>query len=189
MVGVKEAIFPFNMFPEVDPVLGPEMRATGEVMGAADTFEAAFFKAEDAAGSRLPLQGTVLITVTDSDKREAIGLARKLKELGFNIYATEHTGRHLKERGIDNKIIMKLHEGRPNIADAIINKEIHLIINTPVGKSGKVDDSYIRIMAIQHKIPYITTMAAAKASVDAIEAMRNQEIVPKALQDYHKSAT
>ncbi|QAT16531.1 carbamoyl phosphate synthase large subunit [Candidatus Velamenicoccus archaeovorus] len=186
MVGVKEAIFPFNMFPEVDPVLGPEMRATGEVMGAADTFEAAFFKAEDAAGSRLPLQGTVLITVTDSDKREAIGLARKLKELGFNIYATEHTGRHLKERGIENRVIMKLHEGRPNIADAIINKEIQLIINTPVGKSGKVDDSYIRIMAIQHKIPYITTMAAAKASVDAIEAMRNKEIVPKALQDYHK---
>ncbi len=187
MVGVKEAIFPFNMFPEVDPVLGPEMRATGEVMGAADTFEAAFFKAEDAAGSRLPLQGTVLITVTDSDKREAIGLARKLKELGFNIYATEHTGRHLKERGVENRVIMKLHEGRPNIADAIINKEIQLIINTPVGKSGKVDDSYIRIMAIQHKIPYITTMAAAKASVDAIEAMRNKEIVPKALQDYHKS--
>jgi len=189
MVGVKEAIFPFNMFPEVDPVLGPEMRATGEVMGAADTFEAAFFKAEDAAGSRLPLQGTVLITVTDSDKREAIGLARKLKELGFNIYATEHTGRHLKERGIENRVIMKLHEGRPNIADAIINKEIQLIINTPVGKSGKVDDSYIRIMAIQHKIPYITTMAAAKASVDAIEAMRNKEIVPKALQDYHKGVT
>jgi carbamoyl-phosphate synthase large subunit len=187
MVGVKEAIFPFNMFPEVDPVLGPEMRATGEVMGAADTFEAAFFKAEDAAGSRLPLQGTVLITVTDSDKREAIGLARKLKELGFNIYATEHTGHHLKERGVENRVIMKLHEGRPNIADAIINKEIQLIVNTPVGKSGKVDDSYIRIMAIQHKIPYITTMAAAKASVDAIEAMRNKEIVPKALQDYHKS--
>ncbi len=187
MVGVKEAIFPFNMFPEVDPVLGPEMRATGEVMGAADTFEAAFFKAEDAAGSRLPLAGNVLITVTDSDKREAIGVARKLKELGFNIYATEHTSRHLKERGVENKMIMKLHEGRPNIADAIINKEIQLIINTPVGKSGKVDDSYIRIMAIQHKIPYITTMAAAKASVDAIEAMRNKEIVPKALQDYHKS--
>ncbi len=186
MVGVKEAIFPFNMFPEVDPVLGPEMRATGEVMGAADTFEAAFFKAEDAAGSRLPLQGNVLITVTDSDKREAIGVARKLKEMGFSIYATEHTSRHLKERDVENKMIMKLHEGRPNIADAIINREIQLIINTPVGKSGKVDDSYIRIMAIQHKIPYITTMAAAKASVDAIEAMRNKEIVPKALQDYHK---
>ncbi len=185
MVGVKEAIFPFNMFPEVDPILGPEMRATGEVMGAADTFEAAFFKAQDAAGSRLPLSGTVLITVTDSDKRESIGVARKLKELGFNIYATEHTSKHLKERGVENRLIMKLGEGRPNIADAIINKEIQLIINTPLGRSGKADDSYIRIMAIQHKIPYITTMAAAKASVDAIEAMRNEEIVPKALQDYH----
>jgi carbamoyl-phosphate synthase large subunit len=188
MVGVKEAVFPFNMFPEVDPVLGPEMRATGEVMGAADTFEAAFFKAEDAVGSRLPLKGNVLVTVTDSDKREAIGVARKLTEMGFCVYATEHTSKHLKDRGIDNKLIMKLQEGRPNIADAIINKEIQLIINTPVGKFGKVDDSYIRKMAIQHKIPYITTMAAAKASVDAIEAMRNKEIVPKALQDYHKEA-
>lgn len=187
MVGVKEAIFPFNMFPEVDPVLGPEMRATGEVMGAADTFEAAFFKAQDAAGSKLPLQGAVLITVNDGDKREAIGVARKLKEMGFTIYATEHTGKHLKDRDVENKIIMKLGEGRPNIEDAIINKEIQLIINTPAGRSGKADDSYIRIMAIQHKIPYITTMAAAKASVDAIEAMRNKEIVPKALQEYHKN--
>ncbi|MFH0877673.1 MAG: carbamoyl-phosphate synthase large subunit [Candidatus Omnitrophota bacterium] len=186
MVGVKEAIFPFNMFPEVDPVLGPEMKATGEVMGAADTFESAFFKAQDAAGSRLPLEGTVLITVSDSDKREVIGVARKLKELGFTIYATEKTGKHLKERGIENRAIMKLQEGRPNIADAIINKEIQLIINTPAGKSSKIDDSYIRIMAIQHKIPYITTMAAAKASVDAIEAMRNKEVVPKSLQEYHK---
>ncbi len=186
MVGVKEAVFPFNMFPEADPILGPEMKATGEVMGAADTFEAAFFKAEDAAGSRLPMKGSVLITVSDDDKRKAVGIARKLKDLGFNIYATENTGKYLRERGVENKVIMKLQEGRPNIADAIINKEINLIINAPVGKYGKADDSYIRIMAIQHRIPYITTMAAAKAGVDAIEAMINKEIEPKSLQEYHK---
>ncbi len=186
MVGVKEAVFPFNMFPEVDPVLGPEMRSTGEVMGAADTFEAAVFKAEDAAGSRLPLKGTVLITVSDPDKRKVVGVARKLKELGFDIYATDNTGKYLKERGVESRFIMKLHEGRPNIVDAIINKEIQLIINAPAGKTGKADDSYIRILAIQHRIPYITTMAAAKASVDAIEAMRNKEIEPKSLQEYHK---
>ncbi len=189
MVGVKEAVFPFNMFPEVDPVLGPEMKATGEVMGAADTFEAAFFKAEDAVGAPLPLKGTVLITVRDSDKKAAAGLAQKLTQMGFNIVATQNTGRFLSEKaGVASRPIMKLQQGRPNIADAIINKEIQLIINTPVGRTGKEDDSYIRKMAIQYKLPYITTMAAARASVDAIEAMRNKEITPKSLQEYHQAA-
>ena len=188
MVGVKEAIFPFNMFPEVDPVLGPEMKATGEVMGAADTFEAAFFKAQDAAGARLPLKGTVLVTVRDSDKKDAAGVARQLTEMGFSVIATQNTAQFLTDKGVPNKTILKLNQGRPNIADAIINKEINLIINTPQGKSGKQDDSYIRIMAIQHKIPYITTMAAAKASVAAIEAMRNKEVTPKSLQEYHEVA-
>jgi len=188
MVGVKEAVFPFNMFPEVDPVLGPEMRATGEVMGAADTFEAAFFKAEDAVGAPLPLKGTVLITVRDSDKKAAVGVADQLVQMGFSVLATENTSRYLTQKGVANKMIMKISQGRPNIADAIINKEIHLIINTPAGRSGKEDDSYIRKMAIQYKLPYITTMAAAKASVAAIEAMRNKEITPKSLQEYHETA-
>jgi len=187
MVGVKEAVFPFNMFPEVDPVLGPEMRATGEVMGAADTFEAAFFKAEDAVGAPLPLKGTVLVTIRDTDKKVAAGVAGQLAGMGFSILATENTSRYLTDKGVANKMIMKISQGRPNIADAIINKEVHLIINTPAGKSGKEDDSYIRKMAIQYKLPYITTMAAAKASVAAIEAMRNKEITPKSLQEYHQA--
>ncbi|MCM8771370.1 MAG: ATP-grasp domain-containing protein, partial [Candidatus Omnitrophica bacterium] len=185
-VGVKEAVFPFNMFPEVDPVLGPEMRATGEVLGIADNFGLAFYKAEEAADAKLPLTGNVLLTVADKDKPQAVQVARKLKDLGFNIYATTNTSRFLKERGIYSTEIKKLHEGRPNIADAIKNKQIHLIINTPVGKDSKYDDSYIRIMAIQHKIPYITTMAAAIASVEGIEAAKQKTAEPTSLQQYHK---
>ncbi|MBL7084598.1 MAG: carbamoyl-phosphate synthase large subunit [Candidatus Omnitrophica bacterium] len=185
-VGVKEAVFPFNMFPEVDPVLGPEMRATGEVMGIADTFGMAFYKAEEAAGTKLPLEGNVLLTVADKDKPHVVTIAQKLKKLGFNIYATEGTGNFLKEKGIENTIVKKLYEGRPNIADAIKNKEINLVINTPVGRSGKYDDSYIRIKAIQYKIPYITSLTAAEASVEGIESVKKTKGLPKSLQDYHK---
>ena len=185
-VGVKEAVFPFNMFPEVDPVLGPEMRATGEVMGIADTFGLAFYKAQEAAGTKLPLEGNVLLTVADKDKPHLIPIAQRLKSLGFNIYTTEGTGRFLKEKGIENTRLKKLHEGRPNIADAIKNQEIHLIINTPVGRSGKYDDSYIRMAAIQYKIPYITSLTAAEASIEGIEAITKGKILPKSLQDYHK---
>jgi carbamoyl-phosphate synthase large subunit len=183
--GVKEAVFPFNMFPEVDPILGPEMRATGEVMGIADTFGAAFYKAQEAAGSRLPLQGEVLLTVDDKNKQDLLVIARRLKDLGFTIRATENTAKFLKDKGVDNTLIKKLHEGRPNIADAIKNKELAFIINTPVGKDSKFDDSYIRIMAIQHKIPYITTMAGASASVEAIEAIKSKDISPRSIQEYH----
>ena len=185
-VGVKEAVFPFNMFPEVDPILGPEMRATGEVMGMADSLGLAFYKAEEAAGSRLPLEGNVLLTVADKDKNQLIPIAKRIKKLGFKIYSTEGTGEFLRERGVENETAKKLHEGRPNIADMIKNKEIHLIINTPVGRSGKYDDSYIRMMAIQHKIPYMTTLTAAEASVEGIEAMKKSKAAPKSLQDYHK---
>lgn len=185
-VGVKEAVFPFNMFPEVDPLLGPEMKSTGEVMGIADTFGLAFYKAQEAAGAKLPSQGNVLLTVTDKDKPELVPIAKRLKDAGFSIYATENTSRFLKERDIPNTKIHKLHEGRPNIADMIKNYEIHLIVNTPAGKSSKYDDSYIRIMAIQHKVPYITTMAAAQASVEAIEAVRKGTMASKAIQDYYK---
>jgi len=185
-VGVKEAVFPFNMFPEVDPVLGPEMRATGEVMGIADTFGLAFYKAEEAAGAKLPLEGNVLLTVADKDKKYLLPIAKRIQKLGFKIYATKGTSDFLKENGIENSTAQKISEGRPNISDMIKNKEIHLIINTPVGRVGKYDDSYIRMMAIQHKMPYITTLTAAEASIEGIEAMRESKIVPKSLQDYHK---
>jgi len=185
-VGVKEAVFPFNMFPEVDPVLGPEMRATGEVMGIADTFGLAFYKAQEAAGTKLPLVGKVLLTVADKDKPFLLSIAGRIKKLGFDIYATEGTGRFLKEKGITNNVIKKLHEGRPNIADAIKNKEIQLIINTPAGRDSKYDDSYIRIRAIQYKIPYVTSLTAAEASIEGIESIKKSETLPKSLQDYHK---
>ncbi|HTY44784.1 MAG TPA: carbamoyl-phosphate synthase large subunit, partial [Patescibacteria group bacterium] len=187
--GVKEAVFPFNMFPEVDPLLGPEMKATGEVMGIADTFGLAFYKAQEAAGSKLPLEGNALLTVNDADKPELIQIAKRLKELGFRVYSTENTSRFLKEHGVENTPVKKLYEGRPNIVDAIKNRQIQLIVNTPVGRTSKFDDSYIRIMAIQHKIPYITTMAAARASVEAIEAMQQRAIPPKSLQEYHGPRT
>lgn len=185
-VGVKEAVFPFNMFPEVDPVLGPEMRATGEVLGIAGTFGAAFYKAQEAAGSKLPMEGKALLTVSDNDKEQLLGIAKKLRDLGFSLLTTEGTGAFLGKHGIDAAVIKKIHEGRPNIADAIKNKEIQLIINTPVGRSGKYDDSYIRMMAIQNKVPYVTSMAAAEATVEGIQAVKTDSIAPKALQDYYK---
>ncbi|MFH1799140.1 MAG: carbamoyl-phosphate synthase large subunit [Candidatus Omnitrophota bacterium] len=185
-VGVKEAVFPFNMFPEVDPLLGPEMKATGEVLGIDDSFGGAFYRAQEAAGSKLPLKGNVLLTVADKHKSALLPIARRLKGIGFNIYATEGTSRFLKDNGVDSVEVKKLHEGRPNLLDAIKNKEIHLIINTPVGRDSKYDDSYIRLMAIQNKLPYITSMAAAEASVEGIEAMQSKTIEPKPLQDYYK---
>jgi carbamoyl-phosphate synthase large subunit len=184
--GVKEAVFPFNMFPEVDPLLGPEMRATGEVMGAAESFELAFYKAQQATGAALPVKGNVLLTVADKDKSSILSLAKRVKDLGFNIFATKGTSRFLSENKIENTEIKKLHEGRPNISDAIKNDELQLIINTPVGKDSKYDDSYIRMMAIQRKTPYVTSVAAAEASVAGIEAVRgNAGMLPKALQEYY----
>jgi len=184
-VGVKEAVFPFNMFPEVDPILGPEMRATGEVMGISDTFGLAFYKAQEAVGAKLPLEGNVLLTVTDKDKAELIPLAKRIEKLGFQIYATENTGRLLDENGIKNTQIKKLHEGRINIVDAIKNNDIQLIVNTPIGRNSKYDDSYIRRLAIQKKIPYITSIAATEASIEGIEAAKSREIEVKALQAFH----
>jgi len=147
----------------------------------------AFYKSQEAAGSKLPTQGNVLLTVSEKDKPALLPIAKRLQKLGFNIFATEGTAKFLDENGVSNNRIKKLHEGRPNISDAIKNKELHLIINTPVGKSSKYDDSYIRIMAIQHKIPYITTLPAAEASVEGIEAAQNKTILPKSLQDYYQA--
>ena len=184
--GVKEAVFPFNMFPEVDPILGPEMRSTGEVLGMADSFGLAYYKAQEATQSALPDDGTVLLTVSDAD-RPAVGeVARQLHQLGFKILATNGTHQFLKECGIESKIILKMHEGRPNIVDAIKNNEIHLVINTPSGKLSKHDDSYIRKTAIKFKIPYITTLAAALAAVRGIAAHQRGHGAVKSLQSYHR---
>jgi len=184
-VGVKEAVFPFNMFPEVDPLLGPEMRATGEVMGMAENFGLAFYKAQEASGTKLPEAGNILLSVSDKEKADLLPIAKELGKLGFKILATENTSKFLTKEKVLNTLINKLHEGRPNIADAIANGELQLIINTPVGKESKYDDSYIRMKAIQSKVPYITTMAAAEAAVQGIKARKENNIIPKALQDYH----
>ena len=183
--GVKESVFPFNMFPEVDPLLGPEMRSTGEVLGLADSFGLAFYKAEEAANSRLPAQGAVLLSVADGDKRAVVEVARLFRELGFKIRATRGTHEVLSQNGIEAEPILKMHEGRPNIVDAITNKEIQLVINTPSGKQSQHDDSYIRKAAIKYKVPYITTLAAAIAAAKGIAAFRKGRGEVKSLQSYH----
>jgi carbamoyl-phosphate synthase large subunit len=184
--GVKEAVFPFNMFPEVDPVLGPEMRSTGEVLGMDSSFGLAFYKAEDAAGSRLPVKGTVLFTVAERDRsKEVADTARRLQKEGFTLLATGGTAAFFKENGIDAATVLKMHEGRPNIVDAIKNGEIQLIINTPSGKLSANDDSYIRKSAIKHKVPYITTVAAAVAAAEGIAARRAGETPIRSLQEWH----
>ncbi|MCX8036459.1 MAG: carbamoyl-phosphate synthase large subunit [Candidatus Sumerlaeia bacterium] len=183
--GVKESVFPFNMFPEVDPVLGPEMRSTGEVLGLADSFGLAFYKAQEAAKQTLPMEGTVLITVNERDRPSVIEVARRFASLGFKIKSTQGTYKFLTDNGIPSERILKMHEGRPNIVDAIKNKEIDLVINTPSGKMGKEDDSYIRKAAIKFKIPYITTLAAALAAAKGIEARRERAASAKSLQSYH----
>jgi carbamoyl-phosphate synthase large subunit len=175
------------MFPEVDPILGPEMRSTGEVLGMADSFGMAYFKAQDATQSPLPDKGTVLITVTDNEKPAVLKTAQEFQKLGFKIKATAGTHKFLTENKIKSEPILKMHEGRPNITDAIKNAEIQLIINTPAGKLSKYDDSYVRKAAIKYKIPYITTTAAAAAAVKGIKAHRSELSIVKPLQEYHKS--
>lgn len=184
--GVKEAVFPFNMFQEVDPVLGPEMRSTGEVLGMSDSFGEAYYKAQEATQIKLPTEGTVLLSVCDRDKAELIEIATAFNNLGFKIIATSGCYKMITEAGIPAERIFKVYEGRPNIPDQIANHEIQLIINTPAGKSSAHDDSYIRKAAIKHKIPYITTMAAAKASAEGIRAIiEKTQFGVKSLQAYH----
>jgi carbamoyl-phosphate synthase large subunit len=183
--GVKEAVFPFNMFQEVDPVLGPEMRSTGEVLGLADSYGLAFSKAQEATQQPLPLKGTVLITVAGPDKAAIVETAKAFNELGFNIMATEGTYQHLAKKGIKAEHVLKVYEGRPNIVDSIKNNDVQLIVNTPIGKQGQHDDSYIRKAAIKYKIPYITTATAAAATVKGIAARQGKEDIVKSLQNYH----
>jgi len=183
--GVKESVFPFNMFPEVDPVLGPEMRSTGEVLGMADSWGVAFYKSQEAANQRLPVSGTVLITVADPDKQRALEVARRFVELGFALKATEGTCKFLAQHGVHAERILKMYEGRPNIADGIKNKEIQLVVNTSAGRTGARDDSYIRKAAIKYKVPYMTTIAAALAAAKGIAAFRSMGSTVRSLQDYH----
>ena len=183
--GVKESVFPFNMFPEVDPLLGPEMRSTGEVLGLADSFGMAFYKAEEAAKSTLPDKGTVLITVAGKDHSGVLSMARQFLDMGFEIKATRGTQEFLADNGIRSELILKLHEGRPNIDDAIKNGQIQLVINTPIGKASQYDDSYIRKAAIKYKVPYITTIAAASAAAKGIAAHSKGRSGVRSLQEYH----
>jgi len=190
--GVKEAVFPFNMFPEVDPILGPEMRSTGEVLGIADSFGLAYYKAQEATQSSLPISGTVLISVNDQDKPAALETAREFAKIGFKIKATGGTHKFLLENGVQSEVIKKQYEGRPNIVDGITNKEINLVINSPLGKRSQYDDSYIRKAAIKYKVPYLTTMAAALASAKGIAAYKENNLPEnnlKSLQEYHTNIT
>ena len=182
--GVKESVFPFDKFPEVDPLLGPEMRSTGEVLGMAADFGTAFFKAQEGAGNRLPLTGTVLISLVEKNAA-AVQVGKAFAALGFKIKATEGTCRFFIEKGIPCEKILKQQEGRPNIVDGIVNQEIQIVVNTPAGKRSLTDDSYIRKSAIKYKVPYFTTLAAALASAKGIAAARAGKIGVKSLQAYH----
>lgn len=188
--GVKEAAFPFNMFQEVDPVLGPEMRSTGEVLGLSRSYGEAFFKAQEAVQSTLPLEGTVLISVNTKDKSEVVEVAKSFAEDGFRIVATGGTYDLIHEAGIPAEKVKKLYEGRPNILDMITNGDIQLIINSPIGKGSVHDDSYLRKAAIKGKIPYMTTIAAAKATADGIHYVKTHESSEvKSLQLLHSEIT
>ena len=188
--GVKEAVFPFNMFQEVDPVLGPEMRSTGEVLGLSRFYGEAYYKAQEATQLKIPMEGTVLITVNDRDKAEVADVARQFAETGFKILASKNTYKLLQQEGIEAELVNKMQEGRPNILDLIMNGKIDLIVNTPIGKSENVDDSYLRKASIKKKVPYITTMAAAKATVSGIQSMKKPgcgEV--KSIQELHSEIT
>ena len=187
--GVKEAVLPFNMFPEVDPVLGPEMRSTGEVLGLANSFGLAYYKALEAAGQMLPKEGKVLLTVSSRERPAVLEVARMFHQLGFTIKATQGTHKFLEDCGIAAELVLKLYEGRPNIMDDIMNGEYGLIINTPIGKLSAHDDSYIRKAAIKYKIPYITTLSAALAAARGIEAYRKGKSSVRSLQKYHEDIT
>ena len=184
--GVKEAAFPFNMFQEVDPILGPEMRSTGEVLGMSKSYGEAFYKAQEGVQSKLPLEGTVLISVNDKDKPEVVEVAKSFSEDGFKIVATGRTYDTIAAAGIPATKVKKLFEGRPNVYDMITNGEIQIVVNTPVGKECIYDDSYLRKAAIKAKVPYMTTMAAAKASAEGIHYVKtHKESEIKSLQEYH----
>ncbi|HUE95092.1 MAG TPA: carbamoyl-phosphate synthase large subunit, partial [Longimicrobiaceae bacterium] len=181
-VAVKEAVFPFNKI-DVDPILGPEMRSTGEAMGVDDSFGMAFAKAQLSAGMELPMEGSVVVTVNDRDKATVVPIARRLHDMGFRLLGSEGTARHLQTRGIPCERIFKVNEGRPNMVDLMISGEIAMLINTPLGKQSQYDDRAMRRAAISNRIPYVTTMSAASAAVDAISALRNRRREVRSVQE------
>ncbi|WP_457591619.1 carbamoyl-phosphate synthase large subunit [Geoglobus sp.] len=185
-VAVKEVVFPFIKLPGVDPVLGPEMKSTGEVMGIDYDFGIAYYKAQLAAGMRLPLNGTVFISVRKEDREKILPAARRLSEMGFRILATDGTAEFLRKNGIDAEVVLKVSQGRPNVIDKIINREIDFIINTPSGKRGKTEGYMIRRAAVDYGVPYITTVSGAIAAVKGIEAMRRARMTIKSIQEYHR---
>jgi carbamoyl-phosphate synthase large subunit len=184
-VFVKSPVFPFVRFPGVDTILGPEMKSTGEVMGGADNFGAAFGKAMMSAGQQLPKDGCVFISVNNSDKPTVVPIARDLAALGFSITASRGTAAFLRAHGIDADVVYKVNEGRPNIADQIVNGKIDLVINTPLGRESFFDDRAVRRAATMAQVPCITTLTGASAAVSAIKALRSQTLTVRSLQDYY----
>jgi carbamoyl-phosphate synthase large subunit len=178
-------VFPFVRFPGVDTILGPEMKSTGEVMGGAATFGAAFAKAQQSVGQRLPEKGTAFISVNNDDKPNVVPIARNLAELGFRILASRGTAAYLRAHGIPVEVVFKVNEGRPNVADHILNHQVDLIVNTPLGRESFFDDRVVRRVAMLHNVPCITTLTGASAAVEAIRAVRAQALDVRAIQDYH----
>ncbi len=187
-VAVKEAVFPFNKLPGVDLILGPEMRSTGEVMGIADSFGMAFAKAQASADGPLPLSGAVFITVNNDDKPTVTPIARRFHELGFQVLATDGTARYLRQRGVPAERVLKVYEGRPNAVDLVVSGQVQLLINTPLGKLTQQDDYILRRAALQHRVPYTTTMSAASAACDAIIAVKSRIGEVRSLQEWHALA-
>jgi carbamoyl-phosphate synthase large subunit len=187
-VCVKEAVFPFIKFPDVDTLLGPEMKSTGEVMGIDRKFGTAFAKAQIAAGMNLPLSGKVFISVRDEDKEGMLSAARMLRDCGFSFVATRGTASFLAGHDVPATPVLKINEGRPHVADLIKNGEIALVINTPIGAQSKADSYYIRRTALVYNVPYFTTLAAARAVAHAIADLIGDELSVRSLQEYHGSA-
>jgi len=186
-VSVKESVFPFSRFPGVDVILGPEMRSTGEVMGIDKDFSRAFIKSQIAAGQHFPRKGNVFVSVRDRDKRAVLFLAKRLKDLGFNIVSTSGTAAALEKNGIPVRILPRLSEGRPNVLDLMKDGKIQMVINTPSGRIPRQDELRIRSAVVQYNIPYTTTISGAQATVNAIETLIKKDLEVKSLQEYHAS--
>jgi carbamoyl-phosphate synthase large subunit len=178
-------VFPFVRFPGVDTILGPEMKSTGEVMGGASSFGTAFAKAQLGAGQRLPLSGAAFISVNNDDKPNVLGIARDLAGLGFKLVATRGTAAYLRAHGLDVDVAYKINEGRPHVGDRIFNKEIALVINTPMGRESFFDDRTVRRAAMMNSVPCITTLTGGAATVSAIRALREEGLEVRSLQEYH----
>jgi carbamoyl-phosphate synthase large subunit len=184
---VKEAVFPFTKFREFDPILGPEMRSTGEVMGVSDTFGTAFAKAQLAASNGLPREGRVMLTVNDRDKAKAATIAKRFAAMGFGLVATEGTARYLEGQGLAPQRVFKVSAGRPHGIDLMVNGELQLLINTPLGKRAQKDDYTLRQAAIAQRVPYTTTLSGASAACDAIESMRTKPAEVRSLQEWQET--